>query len=1018
MIETTLKHQFISLAGSRVPRAVGSAALVVVMLASCLQAAEINWTNAAGGDFHTAGNWSPNTVPGTNDVAIFNVTAGPYTVTWSAPATNFSVKVPEGTVTWNLQGNLYGLNRYSTNSVGTVSTTTDLTITNGTVQRLNHGYLGSFAYSFKLKGPGTTLRLLAGGEYLYAYYAEYGSGTHLIVDGANARFATGGFYSRECKGSMVATNGGFLEAAGGFPSIGAGADIRVSGPGYVANLGPRNLNSGATILLDGDATVKGYAGHSAAYYNPSVIGGTLTLDDARLYYYTSTLNAGLRMTAPGGILQGDGEVEYGFVEIAGGVVRPGGTNSAGLLACKGNFTNSTGTGSIDIELGGTNAAAHDRLTFAAGAGGSGTFYAGGDLDVTLINGFTLTDGDTFDILDFVSAAGTFDSVSLPGNPWDWDTTALYTTGEITYSILAVMPVPTNVAATDGAFEDKVQVTWDAVAPATGYEIWRSLSAATGTAARVGTAVAMTYDDTTTTAMVTNYYWIKATNATLVSTFSDADSGWKIAALPVPAVPTNVAASDGVYAYQGKVVVTWDAAADATGYEVWRNATADTGTAVRIGTPSGTTFDDTTAVINVTNVYWVKSTNPAHTSGFSDEDTGWRAPIPPFEIVWANPAGGDFQTPANWDPQFVPTATNRAVFDLTNGPYTVTWSESVSNSSFRVREGTVTWDLQGYAYDVDALSSACSVGTDTTTVDLTVTNGTLRSSGVNHGNRLQIRGPGTVLRILEADCVNLAYPYVYATLFVGGPNASFDTLGYSRIYGEVIVTNGAYITASDATSLHGSGSLKISGSSSSHSIAPSTFDAGASLYLGGGAVVNEAYIGNNPRRTPVKGRLTFDDARYTGGYADSYLGLIDANAILEGDGRLVFVAVENLFGAIRPGGSNSAGLLVTEGVSNAVAGAIDIELGGTDTNDYDRLHAVDGVRGDGEFWAGGTLNVTLTDSFVPEDDTFDILDFVTMHGAFDTVSLPGKQGWWDTNSLYVTGEITYVPPPRGTIILVR
>jgi len=55
--------------------------LVTVLWASCLQAAEMTWTNEAGGNFQAAGNWDSNTVPGAADLAVFNVTAAPYTVT-------------------------------------------------------------------------------------------------------------------------------------------------------------------------------------------------------------------------------------------------------------------------------------------------------------------------------------------------------------------------------------------------------------------------------------------------------------------------------------------------------------------------------------------------------------------------------------------------------------------------------------------------------------------------------------------------------------------------------------------------------------------------------------------------------------------------------------------------------------------------------------------------------------------------------------------------------------------------
>ena len=58
---------------------------------------------------------------------------------------------------------------------------------------------------------------------------------------------------------------------------------------------------------------------------------------------------------------------------------------------------------------------------------------GGDLTVSLIDGFTPTGGDTFDILNFDSLAGSFfDSIILPGGPTDWDTSMLQTDGSLTF----------------------------------------------------------------------------------------------------------------------------------------------------------------------------------------------------------------------------------------------------------------------------------------------------------------------------------------------------------------------------------------------------------------------------------------------------------------------------------------------------------------------------------------------------------------------------------------------------------
>jgi hypothetical protein len=92
----------------------------------------------------------------------------------------------------------------------------------------------------------------------------------------------------------------------------------------------------------------------------------------------------------------------------------------------------------------------------------------------------------------------------------------------------------------------------------------------------------------------------------------------------PAAPTAVAASDGAFA--DRVRVTWTAPAGATAYEVWRNTSNSTTSAVTISAAdiTGTTYDDTTAIAGTTYYYWVKAKNAGGTSGFSASNTGFRA----------------------------------------------------------------------------------------------------------------------------------------------------------------------------------------------------------------------------------------------------------------------------------------------------------------------------------------------------------------------------------------------------------
>jgi hypothetical protein len=49
-------------------------------------------------------------------------------------------------------------------------------------------------------------------------------------------------------------------------------------------------------------------------------------------------------------------------------------------------------------------------------------------------------------------------------------------------------------------------------------------------------------------------------------------------------------------------------------------------------------------------------------------------------------------------------------------------------------------------------------------------------------------------------------------------------------------------------------------------------------------------------------------------------------------------------------------------------------------------------------------------------SFDILDFASVQGTFETISLPGGQSLWDLSELYTTGVITVVPEPSSAALL--
>jgi N-acetylneuraminic acid mutarotase len=92
--------------------------------------------------------------------------------------------------------------------------------------------------------------------------------------------------------------------------------------------------------------------------------------------------------------------------------------------------------------------------------------------------------------------------------------------------------PTGVSASAGLYADRVQVSWNTVVSATGYEVWRSGTNESSSAALLISGISTTiYNDTSAMVGILYYYWVKASNAASVSAFSSSASGWRSSVSP-------------------------------------------------------------------------------------------------------------------------------------------------------------------------------------------------------------------------------------------------------------------------------------------------------------------------------------------------------------------------------------------------------------------------------------------------------------------------------------------------------
>lgn len=392
----------------------------------------IAWTNAAGGSFQEPLNWLPNQVPTATDTALFELTDGPYTVTWEEDITNHTQLVNAGTVTFDLKGYTYSLDRLSTNTIGMANNMTLVTFTNGTVERVNGSYTGNtLDQRFYLRGSGSTLHLRNVNYDKMVYYYASDVDTQIVIDGPEASLTTVG-YSTQSGGDLIVTNGGYFLAENGFKFTQPGAKVHVSGLGSSAGFSVREMHSSVSILMDNGAVVK----NTSAATPYSSYSGTITLNDARWHTGYAAMQLGwIGLEGEDALLQGSGTVEMKNVIMNGGTIRPGCEQQAGLLIFGGQITNAVETSVFEMELGGPDPTDYDRIRLVTTTKyGQGTFYAGGILNVTAINGYEPELPTTFKLID---AAGgiefTFDQINLPWAKNGWDTTALYTSGEITYT---------------------------------------------------------------------------------------------------------------------------------------------------------------------------------------------------------------------------------------------------------------------------------------------------------------------------------------------------------------------------------------------------------------------------------------------------------------------------------------------------------------------------------------------------------------------------------------------------------
>ena len=163
-----------------------------------------------------------------------------------------------------------------------------------------------------------------------------------------------------------------------------------------------------------------------------------------------------------------------------------------------------------------------------------------------------------------------------------------------------------VKAGNDAATGMVKLTWDRVANADSYKIYRATSKS-GTYKLIGESTQGSFIDTGTKAGVKRYYKVAAISGNIKCTVSSVVSRTADCGAPVVKA-TNIAST-------GKVKLTWNKVLGAEKYVVYR-ATSKSGTYKKMFTTTGTSYTNTSAKAGTTYYYKVKAICAGNTDGNS------------------------------------------------------------------------------------------------------------------------------------------------------------------------------------------------------------------------------------------------------------------------------------------------------------------------------------------------------------------------------------------------------------------
>lgn len=159
--------------------------------------------------------------------------------------------------------------------------------------------------------------------------------------------------------------------------------------------------------------------------------------------------------------------------------------------------------------------------------------------------------------------------------------------------------PTGLTLTNAQYDDRIDLSWSAVAGAESYLVFRKVGSAAYTL--LTSVTATSFSDDEVPAGETVWYYVQSANA-----FGSGESTAPGSGRRLISSPTGVTVSLG--STLGELLIRWSASEGAESYRIFRGVIDDMASAVEIGSTAATSFTDTDADPGVNYYYWVQASD--------------------------------------------------------------------------------------------------------------------------------------------------------------------------------------------------------------------------------------------------------------------------------------------------------------------------------------------------------------------------------------------------------------------------